>query len=80
LSAVDRKKTPILLAPAMNDGMWNQPSNLRNVKQAIEDGFTMVGPGDGWQACRHVGTGRMSEPAEILRALAGALGNGGGRA
>ena len=80
LSAVDRKKTPVLLAPAMNDGMWNQPSNLRNVKQAIEDGFTMVGPGDGWQACRHVGTGRMSEPAEILRALAGALGNGGGRA
>jgi len=80
LSAVDRKKTPVLLAPAMNDGMWNQPSNLRNVKQAVEDGFTMVGPGDGWQACRHVGTGRMSEPAEILRALAGALGNGGGRA
>lgn len=80
LSAVDRKETPVLLAPAMNDGMWNQPSNLRNVKQAIEDGFTMVGPGDGWQACRHVGTGRMSEPAEILRALAGALGNGGGRA
>lgn len=73
LSAVDRKKTPVVLAPAMNDGMWTQPSNQRNVKQALDDGFTLVGPGDGWQACRHVGTGRMSEPGEILRALAAAI-------
>jgi phosphopantothenoylcysteine decarboxylase/phosphopantothenate--cysteine ligase len=75
LSAVDREKTPVVLAPAMNDGMWTQPSNQRNVKQAVEDGFMLVGPGDGWQACRHVGTGRMSEPGEILGALAAAVGN-----
>ena len=77
LSAVDRKKTAVVLAPAMNDTMWNQPSNQRNVDQAIEDGFTMVGPGDGWQACRHCGTGRMSEPGDVVRALGEALGSGG---
>ncbi len=73
LSAVDRAKTPVLLAPAMNDTMWAQPSNLRNVGLAEKDGFTLVGPGVGWQACRHSGTGRMSEPADLARALAHAV-------
>jgi phosphopantothenoylcysteine decarboxylase/phosphopantothenate--cysteine ligase len=66
LSAVDRTKTPVLLVPAMNSVMWAQPSNQRNIRQLTEDGFEMIGPGDGWQACRMVGTGRMSEPDEIL--------------
>lgn len=75
LSAIDRKKTPVFLAPAMNDAMWNQPSNLRNVDLALGDGFKMIGPGVGWQACRHTGTGRMSEPNDCIRALWEALGS-----
>jgi phosphopantothenoylcysteine synthetase/decarboxylase len=67
LSAVDRAKTPVLLAPSMNAVMWGQASNQRNLKTLADDGFKFVGPGDGWQACRTVGTGRMSEPEEILR-------------
>lgn len=74
LSAVNRQKTPVLLAPAMNDQMWNQPSNLRNVELAKQDGFGQIGPGVGWQACRHTGTGRMSEPEDICRAICEALG------
>lgn len=70
LSAIDRAKTPVLLAPSMNAVMWSQPSTRRNVKTLVEDGFEMVGPGDGWQACRMVGTGRMSEPEEILGVVA----------
>lgn len=73
LSAVDRSRTPVLLAPAMNSVMWAQPANQRNVAQVVADGFDLVGPGDGWQACRHVGTGRMSEPEEVLAALARVL-------
>lgn len=69
LSAVDRRTTPVVLAPAMNDVMWSQPSTQRNVKQLVEDGFYLIGPGEGWQACRTVGTGRMSEPEEILGAI-----------
>lgn len=69
LSAIDRTKTPVLLAPAMNDAMWNQPSTKRNAEQLENDGFTLVGPGTGWQACRHVGTGRMVEPEDLVEAL-----------
>jgi phosphopantothenoylcysteine decarboxylase/phosphopantothenate--cysteine ligase len=73
LSAIDRRRTPVLLAPSMNTAMWEQPSTRRNLKTLLEDGFRIVGPGDGWQACRHVGAGRMSEPEQILAALAAAM-------
>ncbi len=74
LSAVDRSRTPVLLAPSMNEVMWEQPSTQRNAQTLIRDGYQLIGPGEGWQACRTVGAGRMSEPEEILAALAGALG------
>ena len=73
LSAINRKKTPVLLAPAMNDNMWSQPSTARNIEQAMTDGYTLVGPGIGWQACRHAGTGRMSEPEACIQAIAHAI-------
>ena len=73
LSAIDRTQTPVLLAPSMNDAMWNQPSTQRNLAMLIEDKFQIVGPGEGWQACRTVGTGRMSEPEVLLEAVAKVL-------
>ena len=69
LSAVDRTTTPVLLAPAMNHVMWDQPSTRRNHAQLEADGFEFIGPEAGWQACRHVGQGRMSEPEAILEAI-----------
>lgn len=69
LSAIDRSRTPVLLAPAMNDAMWNQPSTRRNAALLEADGFRLVGPGTGWQACRHVGTGRMVEPEDLIEAM-----------
>jgi phosphopantothenoylcysteine decarboxylase/phosphopantothenate--cysteine ligase len=74
LSAVDRSKTPVLLAPSMNDVMWGQPATQRNLATLKADGFTIVGPASGWQACRHVGPGRMVEPEELLGAVRTALG------
>ncbi len=68
LSAVDRTKTPVLLAPSMNAAMWAQNSTQRNLITLQGDGFKFVGPADGWQACRTSGAGRMSEPEEILAA------------
>jgi len=73
VSAIDRAKTPVLLAPSMNSVMWSQASTQRNLATLRADGFGMIGPDDGWQACRHTGTGRMSEPEAILEAIAGAL-------
>jgi len=66
LSAVDREKIPVLLAPSMNEVMWSQPSTRRNMTQLEEDGFLFVGPSSGWQACRAVGPGRMAEPEAIF--------------
>lgn len=72
-SAVDRSKQPCLLAPSMNAVMWNQPATQRALRQLVEDGFSIIGPDCGWQACRTEGVGRMSEPEEILAAIAAQL-------
>lgn len=76
LSAIDRASTPALLAPAMNSVMWSQPSTQRNAATLKQDGYVLVGPADGWQACRQVGTGRMVEPEALLSAVRDALGRG----
>jgi phosphopantothenoylcysteine synthetase/decarboxylase len=73
LSAVDRGNTPVLLCPSMNSVMWSQPATQRNVAQLVQDGYLFEGPADGWQACRTVGTGRMSEPEAILARVASLL-------
>ena len=73
MSAIDPGAKPVLLAPAMNSVMWAQASTQRNVRTLADDGFHIVGPGDGWQACRHVGSGRMAEPEDIIAALVHAL-------
>ncbi len=72
-SAIDRKRQPCLLAPSMNAVMWGQPATQRALKQLREDGFTIIGPDAGWQACRTEGPGRMSEPEHLLKAVAAAL-------
>ena len=64
-SAIDLQAKPVLLAPSMNEVMWNQPSTRRNHEQLIADGFEMIGPEGGWQACRTIGVGRMAEPDAI---------------
>lgn len=68
------RDTPVLLAPAMNEQMWENPilqRNLASLKQTL--GYHTVGPGSGWQACRTSGAGRMSEPEEILDAAVALL-------
>jgi phosphopantothenoylcysteine decarboxylase/phosphopantothenate--cysteine ligase len=74
VSAIDRTKTPVILAPSMNEQMWNQPATQRNCRTLMEDGFTMVGPATGWQACRTVGPGRMVEAEEIVETVVGVVG------
>ena len=72
-SAVDLSKQPILLAPSMNEVMWNQPSTQRNLRQLNEDGFQIIQPGSGWQACRTEGVGRLAEADEILETISNTL-------
>ena len=57
---------PLLVAPAMNRQMWENPATQRNVAQLAADGVQILGPACGEQACGEVGAGRMLEPEEIL--------------
>lgn len=57
---------PMLVAPAMNRQMWENPATRRNVAQLQADGVGILGPACGEQACGEVGAGRMLEPEEIL--------------
>ncbi len=57
---------PVLLAPAMNSNMWNNPAVQRNVKAVKEMGFELIGPEEGRLASGAEGIGRMSEPEDIL--------------
>ncbi|MBK9392415.1 MAG: bifunctional phosphopantothenoylcysteine decarboxylase/phosphopantothenate--cysteine ligase CoaBC [Uliginosibacterium sp.] len=60
---------PLLVAPAMNRQMWQNPATQRNIVRLQEDGLHILGPDDGVQACGEVGEGRMVEPETICEAL-----------
>lgn len=60
---------PLLVAPAMNRQMWEQPATQRNVEQLAADGVSVLGPAAGEQACGEVGEGRMLEAQDLFDAL-----------
>lgn len=62
-------KAPILIAPAMNTGMWTAAATQQNLQTLISRGVKTVGPGSGFLACGDTGSGRMSEPVEIVEAI-----------
>ena len=64
--ARDRARTALLVAPAMNVEMWDNPATQRNVAQLRADGITVCGPASGAQACGETGLGRMLEAHELL--------------
>ena len=58
---------PLLVAPAMNKQMWENPATQRNVAQLQADGISLLGPDSGEQACGETGLGRMLEAEALLR-------------
>ena len=62
-------KAPVLLAPAMNTGMWTAAATQANLKTLQERGIQFVGPDSGILACGDEGAGRMSEPEAIVAAI-----------
>ncbi|CAN4266709.1 Dfp Phosphopantothenoylcysteine synthetase/decarboxylase [Methylophilaceae bacterium] len=56
----------LLVAPAMNKQMWENPSTQRNIAQLQADNILVLGPDSGEQACGEVGLGRMLEVDELL--------------
>jgi phosphopantothenoylcysteine decarboxylase/phosphopantothenate--cysteine ligase len=62
----DTKPCPLLVAPAMNKQMWENPATQRNIAQLSADGISVLGPDSGEQACGEVGLGRMLEAQDLL--------------
>ena len=62
-------RAPVLLAPAMNTGMWEHPATRENLRVLTARGVMTVGPEGGLLACGDVGAGRMSEPAQIVEKI-----------
>ncbi len=56
----------LLVAPAMNKQMWENPATQRNILQLTADGIHVFGPDSGEQACGEVGLGRMLEAADLF--------------
>ncbi|MBB3211176.1 phosphopantothenoylcysteine decarboxylase/phosphopantothenate--cysteine ligase [Herbaspirillum sp. Sphag1AN] len=64
---------PLMVAPAMNVEMWQNPATQRNVAQIKQDGILLLGPDAGAQACGEVGLGRMLEPEQLLEEIIAAF-------
>jgi phosphopantothenoylcysteine decarboxylase/phosphopantothenate--cysteine ligase len=74
LLATDR---PVLIAPAMNPFMWQNPATQANLATLASRGIRRIGPNAGEMAERgEAGEGRMAEPAEILAAIEARLAGG----
>ena len=58
--------SPVMLAPAMNQQMWQNPVTQENLKKLRTRGIIIIGPAKGDQACGENGLGRMLEPEEVL--------------
>jgi phosphopantothenoylcysteine decarboxylase / phosphopantothenate---cysteine ligase len=58
---------PVLIAPAMNTTMWEQPATQRNIAQLKKDGVHFVEPVAGELACKTVGTGKLEDVENIVR-------------
>lgn len=63
------RECPLLVAPAMNRQMWDNPATQRNLAQLRADGIVVLGPDTGDQACGEVGMGRMLEPEDLARQI-----------
>ena len=63
-------RSPLAVAPAMNQGMWRNASTQHNIERLRGRGIHIFGPAEGEQACGDVGPGRMIEPDDIAELTA----------
>jgi len=66
-------RAPLLIAPAMNEKMWEHPATQANVATLKARGVRIVEVGEGELACGYEGRGRMAAPETILQAVMEAL-------
>lgn len=59
----------ILIAPAMNEKMWENKQTQKNLEKALESGISMVEPERDVLACGELGVGKMSAPEKICEKI-----------
>lgn len=59
-------KSPVLIAPAMNENMWLNPVVQENVKKLKNFGYQFIGPEYGELACGKIGWGRLAKVEDIV--------------
>lgn len=64
---------PLVLAPAMNTGMWDHPATAANLALLRQRGAHIVESETGDLACGTHGKGRMAEPGRVMQAIEAAL-------
>jgi phosphopantothenoylcysteine decarboxylase/phosphopantothenate--cysteine ligase len=62
-------KAPVLMAPAMNEAMWNNPVVQDNIAALKKRGCHFIDPGQGDLACGAQGIGRMADNEDIIDEL-----------
>lgn len=65
---------PVVIAPAMNVNMWNNPATQANLEILRKRGVKIVEPGSGYLACGMVGAGRLADNEAIVSAVLETLG------
>lgn len=70
-------RRPVVLAPAMDGYMFDNPATQENVSRLLSRGWTMIGPGEGRLASGLVGRGRLADVEDIIGGLKQVLGRGG---
>ncbi len=63
-------ESPLAIAPAMNNKMWENKATQENVETLTARGVQILGPASGDQACGEQGEGRLLEPISIVDELA----------
>jgi phosphopantothenoylcysteine decarboxylase/phosphopantothenate--cysteine ligase len=66
-------KAPIIVAPAMDINMFQNPITQDNLAKLKARGFTIVGPEHGWLASGKVGLGRLADTAKIIDTISKVL-------
>ena len=69
LSTILATKKPVYIAPAMNDGMWENPATRENIRIMKERGFRIIEPGTGELACGTSGRGHLADIDAIVGAI-----------
>jgi phosphopantothenoylcysteine decarboxylase/phosphopantothenate--cysteine ligase len=70
-------RSPLLIAPAMDGGMYDHPATQENIRKLKKRGVTFIGPAEGHLASGFSGVGRMLETAEIIGHIRVLLGRNG---